>query len=89
MPQDTDEKSEIIKTFRRHEDDTGSPEVQVALLTDRIDDLTEHMQRHPQDNDTRRGLFKLVSQRNSLLQYLRENDEERYSELVEQLNLNG
>lgn len=87
MPQDVARKEEIIEEFKRHEDDSGSPEVQIALLTDRIDDLTDHMEDHPQDHDSRRGLLQLVSKRDSLLDYLRNNDEERYSEIVEELDL--
>ncbi|MFB6344590.1 MAG: 30S ribosomal protein S15 [bacterium] len=87
MPQEVTRKQEIIDEFRRHEDDSGSPEVQIALLTDRIEDLTDHMEEHPQDHDSRRGLLQLVSKRDSLLEYLRENDEERYKTVVEKLDL--
>lgn len=87
MTQTADEKQEIIEEFQRDEDDTGSPEVQIALLTNRIKDLTEHMERNPQDHDSRRGLYQLVSKRDSLLEYLRDNHEERYSEVVEKLDL--
>lgn len=82
-----EKKNEIIEEFRRDEDDTGSPEVQIALLTHRINDLTEHMERNPQDHDSRRGLLQLVSKRDSLLEYLRDNHEERYSNVVEELEL--
>lgn len=87
MPQATEVKEEIIEEFQRHEDDSGSPEVQIALLTDRINDLTEHMEENPQDHDSRRGLLQLVSKRDSLLEYLRENDEERYMKVTEKLEL--
>lgn len=87
MAQSTDVREEAIEEFRRHEDDTGSPEVQIALLTDRINNLTEHMEDHPQDHDSRRGLLQLVSKRDSLLEYLRDNHEERYSNVVEELDL--
>ena len=87
MAQSTDVREEVIEEFRRHEDDTGSPEVQIALLTDRINNLTEHMEDHPQDHDSRRGLLQLVSKRDSLLEYLRDNHEERYSNVVEELDL--
>jgi small subunit ribosomal protein S15 len=87
LTQTADEKQEIIEEFQRDEDDTGSPEVQIALLTNRIKDLTEHMERNPQDHDSRRGLYQLVSKRDSLLEYLRDNHEERYSEVVEKLDL--
>lgn len=87
MPQDVARKEEIIEEFKRHEDDSGSPEVQIALLTDRIEDLTDHMEEHPQDHDSRRGLLQLVSKRDSLLDYLRDNHEERYSEVVDKLDL--
>jgi small subunit ribosomal protein S15 len=87
MVQSTDVREEVIEEFRRHEDDTGSPEVQIALLTNRINNLTEHMEDHPQDHDSRRGLLQLVSKRDSLLEYLRDNHEERYSNVVEELDL--
>ncbi len=87
MTATTEEREQVIEEFRRHEDDTGSPEVQIALLTDRINNLTEHMENHPQDHDSRRGLLQLVSKRDSLLEYLRDNHEERYANLVEELDL--
>ena len=81
------EKIETIKAFARSEGDTGSVEVQVALLTDRIKHLTEHLKEHKQDNHSRHGLFKLVAQRNKLLKYLKGKDIERYRSLKEKLGL--
>ncbi len=82
-----DEKQEIIQKYGRHENDTGSPEVQIAVLSHKINDLTEHMERNPQDHDSRRGLLQLVSKRDSLLEYLRDNHEKRYSDIVDSLEL--
>ncbi len=80
-------KEEIIKEYAIHEGDTGSPEVQVALLTARIKHLTEHLKVHKKDNHSRRGLFKMVGQRRALLKYLEETDIERYRSLIERLGL--
>ena len=80
-------KQEIIREFARSEGDTGSPEVQVAILTERINNLTEHFKRHHKDNHSRRGLLKLVSQRRKLLDYLKRKDENRYQELIDKLGL--
>ena len=80
-------KEEIIKEYATHEGDTGSPEVQVALLTARINHLTEHLKTHKKDNHSRRGLFKMVGQRRGLLKYLEANDIERYRSLIERLGL--
>ena len=80
-------KEEIIKEYATHEGDTGSPEVQVALLTARINHLTEHLKVHKKDNHSRRGLFKMVGQRRGLLKYLEQNDIERYRSLIERLGL--
>lgn len=82
-----DRKAELITQFKRGEHDTGSPEVQIALLTDRITYLTEHMRQHKKDFSSRRGLLKLVSQRSDLLRYLRETDRTRYLELIKRLGL--
>jgi small subunit ribosomal protein S15 len=82
-----EEKKEIIKQFKRHDSDTGSPDVQVAILTKRINDLTEHFKVHKKDHHSRRGLLMLVGQRRRLLNYLREHDIKRYRELVQTLNL--
>ncbi|HJM20854.1 MAG: 30S ribosomal protein S15 [Actinomycetota bacterium] len=81
------EKSATMAAHRHHETDTGSPEVQVALLTDRINDLTEHLQTHSKDHHSRRGLLKLVGRRRRLLNYLDNNDVERYRALIAKLGL--
>jgi small subunit ribosomal protein S15 len=80
-------KQETIKKFARGASDTGSPEVQVALLTDRINHLTEHFKEHKKDHHGRRGLLKLVSQRRSLLEYLKRKDQDRYASLIKSLDL--
>ena len=80
-------KEEIIKEYRRDEKDTGSPEVQIALLTERINDLTEHLKIHKKDNHSRRGLLKMVGKRRNLLNYLAKKDVNRYREIVEKLGL--
>ena len=80
-------KQEIIKKNARGKTDTGSPEVQVAILTERINNLTEHFKTHAKDNHSRRGLLMLVNKRRSLLDYLRRTDAERYSELIAKLGL--
>src|ERR1700750_1511101 len=80
-------KAEVIKTNATKSGDTGSPEVQVAILTERITNLTEHFKTHVKDNHSRRGLLKLVSQRRQLLDYLRRNDEGRYKTLIERLRI--
>ena len=80
-------KEQIIKEYATHEGDTGSPEVQIALLSARINHLTEHLKVHKKDNHSRRGLFKMVGQRRSLLKYLEQNDIERYRSIVERLGL--
>ena len=80
-------KQEIINTYRRDEKDTGSSEVQIALLTERIKELTEHLKVHKKDNHSRRGLLKMVGERRNLLNYLEKNDVEKYREIVEKLNL--
>ena len=80
-------KEEIIEEYKVHDSDTGSPEVQVALLTRRINDLTEHFKIHKKDHHSRRGLLMLVSQRKSLLEYLKRKDEQRYRGLIKRLGL--
>ena len=80
-------KEQIIKEYQTHEGDTGSPEVQVALLTYRIAELTEHLKVHKKDNHSRRGLLKMVGQRRGLLKYLEKTDIERYRSLIERLGL--
>jgi len=82
-----DRKSEVIGSFRTHDADTGSPEVQVALLSERITYLTEHFKTHVKDHHSRRGLLKLVGQRRRLLDYLKRKDLERYSELIKKLGI--
>ena len=81
------EKAEIIKKFAQKDGDTGSPEVQVALITKRINQLTGHFASHKQDHHSRRGLLKLVGQRRRLLKYLKTTDEARYQELIKALGL--
>ena len=80
-------KEEIVKKYGVHEGDTGSPEVQIALLTARISYLTEHLKEHKKDHHSRRGLLKMVGQRRRLLSYLNKKDITRYRELIAQLNL--
>lgn len=80
-------KTEIIKTYARGENDTGSAEVQVALLTERINHLTEHLKKNTNDHHSRRGLLQMVGQRRSLLNYLKDTDIARYREIVQKLNL--
>jgi small subunit ribosomal protein S15 len=80
-------KERIVTEYRTHEADTGSPQVQVALLSQRINELTEHFKTHKKDNHSRRGLLKMVSQRRSLLDYLKRTDIERYHEVVSRLGL--
>jgi small subunit ribosomal protein S15 len=83
----TEQKREIIDRFRLHEADTGSPEVQVAILSERINYLTDHFKSHAKDHHSRRGLIKLVGQRRRLLNFLKDRDIERYRTLIEQLGL--
>ena len=82
-----DQKTELIGSYRVHETDTGSPEVQVALLSERIGYLTEHFKTHAKDHHSRRGLLKLVGQRRRLLDYLKTKDSARYAELIRRLGL--
>ena len=81
------EKTEIIKKYARHEGDTGSPEVQIAVLTKRIRDLTEHLKEHPKDHHSRRGLLKMVGHRRNLLAYLQKVDIERYRAIIARLGI--
>jgi small subunit ribosomal protein S15 len=81
------EKTEIIKKYARHEGDTGSPEVQIAVLTKRINDLTEHLRTNKKDHHSRRGLLKMVGQRRSLLNYLTKVDIERYRAIIAELGI--
>ena len=80
-------KQEIINTYKRDEKDTGSPEVQIAILTERITELTEHLKVHKKDNHSRRGLLKMVGKRRNLLNYLAKKDIERYREIAQKLSL--
>ncbi len=82
-----EEKAKVIKEFGTKEGDTGSPEVQVAILTSRIATLTEHFKTHKKDNHSRRGLLKLVAQRRKLLDYLKSKDEGRYQDLIKRLGI--
>jgi small subunit ribosomal protein S15 len=87
VPLVAERKTEIIEKFRKHESDTGSPEVQVALLTERINQLTQHFTVHKKDHHSRRGLLKLVGQRRRLLDYLRAKDINRYRNIIKELGL--
>ena len=80
-------KSAVIKEYATKKDDTGSPEVQVAILSERINNLTEHFKSHVKDNHSRRGLLKMVASRRSLLDYLKSKDETRYQKLIERLDI--
>ena len=80
-------KQELINLYKREENDTGSSEVQIALLTERISELTEHLKSHKNDNHSRRGLLKMIGKRRNLLNYLAEKDINRYREIVKKLNL--
>lgn len=82
-----EKKTAVINTYAKHEGDTGSPEVQVAVLTSRINELNEHLQIHKKDHHSRRGLLKMVGKRRNLLNYLKNNHIERYRELIAQLGL--
>ena len=87
MPLHTEKKVELIDKFRTHESDTGSPEVQIALLSERIGYLTEHFKTHVKDHHSRRGLLRLVSKRRRLLNYLKKSSLDRYRKVVAALNL--
>ena len=87
MPLTPEAKTAIMAEFKLHESDTGSPEVQVALLTRRINDITEHLKEHSKDFSTRRGLLKLIGQRRRLLDYLKRKDITRYRDLIKALNI--
>jgi len=84
---ETAKKTELIQKFRTHESDTGSPEVQIALLSERIGELTEHFKTHKKDHGSRRGLLMLVSKRRRLLDYLKGSDSERYREVIGKLGI--
>ncbi|MCR4398359.1 MAG: 30S ribosomal protein S15 [Firmicutes bacterium] len=87
MSLNAEKKKGIIEQYKRHEKDTGSPEVQVAILTERINYLTEHLKEHKKDHHSRRGLLKMVGQRRALLNYLRDSDIERYRAILDKLGL--
>lgn len=89
MPLDREEKEAIIENFKRHPDDTGSPEVQIALLTERINDLIDHLRVHKHDHHSRRGLLKLVGQRRRQLSYLNKSAPDRYRDVIKRLGLRG
>ena len=80
-------KNELIQEFRTHESDTGSPDIQIAILTEEINNLNEHLRTHKKDHHSRRGLYKMVGRRRNLLKYLRENDVQRYRDLLAKLGL--
>ena len=82
-----EKKTEIIKKYQRDEHDTGSPEVQIAVLTERIQELTEHMKKNPKDFHSNRGLLKMVGKRRGLLNYLKKNDLEKYRKLIADLGI--
>ncbi|NLJ99340.1 MAG: 30S ribosomal protein S15 [Tissierellia bacterium] len=84
-----EQKAQIIDEYKIHEGDTGSPEVQIAILSHRINYLTNHLKTHKKDHHSRRGLFKMIGQRRGLLRYLEKNDIERYRALIEKLGLRG
>ena len=87
MKMTKERKQELINLYKREENDTGSSEVQIALLTERISELTEHLKSHKNDNHSRRGLLKMIGKRRNLLNYLAEKDINRYREIVKKLNL--
>lgn len=89
MPVAVERKKNLIEQFRLHEGDTGSPEVQIALLSERINGLTDHFKLHVKDHHSRRGLLKLIGTRRSLLEYLRKKDPERFRALTEKLGIRG
>jgi small subunit ribosomal protein S15 len=87
MPLNTEKKQSIISEFKTHDSDTGSPEVQIALMSERITYLTDHFKTHTKDHHSRRGLLMLVGQRRKLLDYLKSKDKERYEKIIERLGL--
>jgi len=82
-----EKKQQIVGEYKKHDKDTGSPEVQIAILTERISNLTEHFKLHKKDHHSRRGLLLLINKRRNLLNYLKKSDNERYKELIERLGL--
>jgi len=87
MPLTIEQKKILIEQFRVHEGDTGSPEVQIALLTERVNGLTEHFKKHVKDHHSRRGLLMMIGKRRGLLDYLKNNDSERYRTIIEKLGI--
>lgn len=87
MPVSAERKQSLIEGYRLHESDTGSPEVQIALLTERINGLTEHFKLHKKDHHSRRGLLKLIGQRRGLIDYVKDKDTERYRRVIEKLGI--
>jgi small subunit ribosomal protein S15 len=87
MPLNVERKKTVIEQFRVHEGDTGSPEVQIALITERVNSLTEHFKQHAKDHHSRRGLLMLIGKRRGLLEYLRTKDPERYRSITEKLGI--
>ena len=87
MPLEREEKAEVINKYRLHNSDTGSPEVQIALLSERINQLSGHFKDHKKDHHSRRGLLKMVGQRRRMLDYLKAKDVKRYREIIKRLNL--
>ncbi|HEX9493931.1 MAG TPA: 30S ribosomal protein S15 [Thermoanaerobaculia bacterium] len=87
MPSTKQQKTDLISQYRTHNDDTGSPEVQIALLSNRISYLTEHFKSHAKDHHSRRGLLKLVGRRRRLLDYLKKTDQERYRSIIDKLGI--
>ena len=87
MSLDKELKTSVVEEYSRHENDTGSPEVQVAVLTKRIEQLTDHLRTHKHDESSRRGLLKMVGRRRRLLKYIRSTDYQRYLALIERLNI--
>ena len=87
MPIDLERKKTVIEQFRTHQGDTGSPEVQIALITERVNSLTEHFKQHAKDHHSRRGLLMLIGKRRGLLEYLRKKDLERYRTITEKLGI--
>jgi len=87
MPLEQEKKNEVIQEYHRHDNDTGSPEVQIALLTNRIHQLTEHLRAHKHDESSRRGLLKMVGRRRRLLAYIRKKDYKSYIEITDRLKI--
>ena len=87
MPVPADRKKHLIEGYRIHDSDTGSPEVQIAILTERINGLTDHFKLHQKDHHSRRGLLKLIGKRRGLLEYLKRKDPERYRQVIDKLGI--